>query len=168
VVCSHGATSMNEVGKRDFKFALAGLLSKSPLCVLIATDLFPPLSATRIAGRCPGDHSGRTDSRAVSNGRVVIILKDQKMMRRYTGQMMVQLTAAREFRDNLSVLLSSNSSPATLLRLKLHELCGNNAHTWSRRTGTRGVLRTASTHRARRDSRANRVPTGGSNVNHVK
>ena len=37
--------------------------------------------------------------------------------------MMVQLTAAREFCENLSVLvaLSSNSSTAILLRFKLHE-----------------------------------------------
>src|SRR6266478_753942 len=63
-------------------------------------------------------------------------------------QMMVQLTAAREFRDNLSVPISSNSPPAVLLRFKFHESCGNNAHTWSGRTGTRRVFLTArSTHR---------------------
>jgi hypothetical protein len=46
----------------------------------------------------------------VSNRCVVIILKDQKIMRKFTtekSRMVVQLTAASEFRDNLSVPLSS-------------------------------------------------------------
>jgi hypothetical protein len=54
---------------------------------------------------------------------------------------MVRLTPAREFCNNFSIPLLSNSSPAILLWFKLHEPCGNNAHTWSRRTRTRGLER---------------------------
>ena len=41
--------------------------------------------------------------------------------------MVVQLTAARKFRNNISVPISCNPPPAVLLQFKLHESCGNNA-----------------------------------------
>ena len=44
-----------------------------------------------------------------------------------------------------------------LLRLKFHESCSNNAHTWNGQTETCGVLLTASsTHLTRKDCGANR------------
>ena len=43
------------------------------------------------------------------------------------SQMMVQLTAAREFCNNLSIPLLSDFSPAILLWLKLYELHSNNS-----------------------------------------